>query len=105
MIFYIYSFMYYEHTCYVQLLYVPMYALTNKTSLSLFIIIIITIYSFISFCFGGPAPPPQTRRLINFVSRRDFFLRETSCRLLHRSTFAIASHRTMCASVSSIGNA
>ena len=25
----------YEHTCYVQLLYVPMYALTNKTSLSL----------------------------------------------------------------------
>ena len=27
--------MYYEYTCYIQLLYVPMYALTNKTSLSL----------------------------------------------------------------------
>ena len=27
--------MYHEHTCYAQLLYVPMYALTNKTSLSL----------------------------------------------------------------------
>ena len=27
--------MYYEYTCYIQLLYVPMYALTNITSLSL----------------------------------------------------------------------
>ena len=33
--YYIYFIMYYEHTCYAQLLYVPMYALTNKTSLSL----------------------------------------------------------------------